>query len=563
MIKNWFLFACVITIAFSGYTQNKRAELLYKEANLARDTSYFIADSLIKAAIELAESEDPNKVNHSFYYLAAKIQFYEGFYEDAQLYYEKAIAQAQKQGDNQKALHYRIRLSDNFLSKGNLADAVKLSLETIEKAKETNDTILVVKAYGSLAEAYRHFDHLDLALKYNKLAIQYAIPAKDEDLIARSYNNLSAVLGEMELNYEAIDSLTKGLRFVSNSNLFARAKFNSNIGYCYRNLGEYQKALEYHRKALSLKNKASMDFSLAYSLGAIGRAHSGLGNKDSAIFYIQQEVEYANRFKNIHQIRDAVSHLSDVYAEDGDYEKAYKFFLQKKEIEDSLYEVELEQKALLYQRKFDLALKEKEIERLKNEQLLKASEQENKILLLAGLFILACLIALLFRYRSIKKQREKERIEVRLKNSQLKAKENKKALADFTKDLMLKNKAVKNLSEQLRVKEKKISELQNSKSKELQKLSELKILTEEDWKKFKFLFEKVYPNFFARLNASKVQYTKGEIRLIALMKLNMGNSEIADTLGISSESVSKSRSRLKKKLETYDHLTLQQVVFEM
>ena len=53
----------------------------------------------------------------------------------------------------------------------------------------------------------------------------------------------------------------------------------------------------------------------------------------------------------------------------------------------------------------------------------------------------------------------------------------------------------------------------------LEHLRQNTILTEEDWARFKALFEKAYPNFFARINQKFPNLTSGELRFIAFVKL--------------------------------------------
>lgn len=125
---------------------------------------------------------------------------------------------------------------------------------------------------------------------------------------------------------------------------------------------------------------------------------------------------------------------------------------------------------------------------------------------------------------------------------------NQDDLESFAQDLQEKNKSIRTLNEVILSQETKLKELASNYDENKSQLTESKILTDEDWTKFKTLFERVYPDFFEKLNKMDKNFTKGEKRIMSLIKLNMNNKEAADTLGISSESVSKSKSRLKKKL---------------
>ncbi|WP_080056399.1 helix-turn-helix transcriptional regulator [Spirosoma aerolatum] len=84
----------------------------------------------------------------------------------------------------------------------------------------------------------------------------------------------------------------------------------------------------------------------------------------------------------------------------------------------------------------------------------------------------------------------------------------------------------------------------------IESLRQSVILTETNWLEFKQLFERVYPHFFDNLLTKYQDLTPAEVRLLALLKLNIASREMAYMLGVSIESLRKSRYRLRKKLET-------------
>ncbi|WP_255066651.1 hypothetical protein [Lacihabitans sp. LS3-19] len=82
----------------------------------------------------------------------------------------------------------------------------------------------------------------------------------------------------------------------------------------------------------------------------------------------------------------------------------------------------------------------------------------------------------------------------------------------------------------------------------LQILEESTILTKEDWETFKNHFEKVYPGFLRNLVKTYPDLTQGEIRFISLKKLGLSNKEMAETLGVSDQSIRTTLHRLRKKV---------------
>lgn len=80
------------------------------------------------------------------------------------------------------------------------------------------------------------------------------------------------------------------------------------------------------------------------------------------------------------------------------------------------------------------------------------------------------------------------------------------------------------------------------------KLLENSLERESDWEQFKVKFKELNPDFLNKLNTNHPSLTKSEIRLLTLIKIGYSQKEIADILNIAPDSVKKSRSRVRKKL---------------
>ena len=86
------------------------------------------------------------------------------------------------------------------------------------------------------------------------------------------------------------------------------------------------------------------------------------------------------------------------------------------------------------------------------------------------------------------------------------------------------------------------------------------ILTEDDWIKFKKLFEKVHLGFFSKLKLKFPELTPAEIRLLSLIKLDLNSHEMANMMGISIMGVKKNRQRLRKKLNLSELEKIENIV---
>ena len=199
---------------------------------------------------------------------------------------------------------------------------------------------------------------------------------------------------------------------------------------------------------------------------------------------------------------------------------------------------------------------------------LQAKKKQNELIILA-LFLLIVTVStsffLIFNQYRKRRRREKEilnidkiRIEQELKNTELQ-------MRKVLKDLGNKNQLVENLNEeidQIKLNDTD-SKLQQETAKISEKLQSFVLLTEENWLDFKKLFEKLNPGFFDYFADNYPDLTNAEVRLAALIKLNLSNLEMAHTLGISPNSVRKTNLRLRKRLNIEEQADLLKLIKEI
>jgi tetratricopeptide (TPR) repeat protein len=128
-------------------------------------------------------------------------------------------------------------------------------------------------------------------------------------------------------------------------------------------------------------------------------------------------------------------------------------------------------------------------------------------------------------------------------------------LSQYLNNIKEKNELIEIFSQQLE--DGKISIVEENNQAYLETLYKSILLTEENWAEFKKIFEQVFPNFFQKLAKKYPILTAAENRLLALEKLSLPDKEMGNMLGISPDSIRKTRYRLRKKYpELLDDNTL-------
>lgn len=130
----------------------------------------------------------------------------------------------------------------------------------------------------------------------------------------------------------------------------------------------------------------------------------------------------------------------------------------------------------------------------------------------------------------------------------------KKHIADIQKDSAEKERLIQLLSKQM-------DENFEQKKKELESgLERYMLVNNDDWLAYRKEFSKAYPDFLAKLRTRAGSLSSGEERLAILMFLGLRRTQIAETLGISPESVSRSQRRLRQKLSPDKNEELEAII---
>ncbi|MBK7872778.1 MAG: hypothetical protein IPJ74_19925 [Saprospiraceae bacterium] len=149
------------------------------------------------------------------------------------------------------------------------------------------------------------------------------------------------------------------------------------------------------------------------------------------------------------------------------------------------------------------------------------------------------------RYRQLKEKQLREQIEY--KNKQL---------TIYTLHLIQKNESLKELQLELNKAIRQSDRKDKSELRQYISMIDYSFRKDEEWEKFKLYFENVYAGFFESLLEQHPHLSQQELRLCALIRLNLSIQEIATILGISAESVKTARSRLRKRMDLSSQETL-------
>jgi tetratricopeptide (TPR) repeat protein len=423
------------------------------------------------------------------------------------------------------------------------------------------------------------FEYMQKALNvFDQYAAEYPYTMRYADALAGSYYRF----GEYR---EAIRHLKRTIQLPLywHELIYFPSVYNT-LALCYQQLMQYDSAALWYHKSYETAAAVKDSFYMALANGNLGYTYYLQQQYDKALPLVETDYSESMRAGETGSATNAALTLSAIYIKKGQptvaekymalvkplvytsrnivvlknwYENLYQLYKAKNNQElsllyaDSLLAYKDSVAAMRDLKAFNQAVLRLETEKHMNEVNMLESRRRHQILLrnslLAGLVLLGIIALLWVNRQLLKHNKEKELAEQQLRFAE-----------QELKSYIQKLKEKSELLEELRIEIDK----ENSDIERIGHINSLLtaiILTEEDWKNFQQLFEKVYPGFFVRLREKMPDLSPADTRLLALIKLKLPPKDMASMLGVSYDAIKKARQRLRKKIDIPEEGGLEEV----
>ncbi|WP_256010611.1 tetratricopeptide repeat protein [Desertivirga xinjiangensis] len=459
------------------------------------------------------------QIGELFYYQAAYSQALDNYY--------KANSIFRKHHYDDELAGNLNKIGETYYYNRQYGIALKSFQEAISIYKKSNNRSGMATSYGFIGQTYEKNNDDKQAFHFQNLALAEFRKLEDQTGIAKIYENLGSI-------YEDKLQLDSALRYFnlaldlnsSRDDRMSQIEILNNIGDVFRKSGRYVESLIYSKKAEKLAVELNEPYQQASACRDLSKAFNLMGKNDSAYHYSEAGREV----------------FMSIFSQDN-----------KKQL-------------LLLQTLFEIEQKDNTIIQFEKDR------QANRLFVIAAIVIIVLLIALAVSI--ISKQRlkiinqhqlnqqnhslfeaQKKVMEADLYTKQLKE-ENLKAelelkskeLTSHTLHLIQKNQLLEELKNKLNAMIKDEKRDQRKELKQVISLISFNNNQDKNWEDFRVVFERVHEHFFESLKKYCNTLTSSDLRLVALLKMNLSSSDIATMLGISQDSLRISRYRLRKKL---------------
>lgn len=358
-----------------------------------------------------------------------------------------------------------------------------------------------IKAFNTIGSSFYKKNEYDSAITYFRQALLQATDNVDTVLEGKVWGNIGKIIYEQN-KYDSAWALFK---------------------------------IDYHYSINdSLFNEA------ANASQWMAKANLARGNKVAALAEAKEALRLLRLWPSGQYLRDTYFTLKEIYRAMGIYDSAFYFSDHYILLNDSL-EKEVATSTLAISK----ARLNSEESRYKIQKINKEKEKQLFIRnsIMAAVVALSLIILLVVNRGRLKNKLALEKAEIEKMQMGQEIESAKNQINSFTSHIIEKTSLIEKLEEQLNG-----NNVTSEQQLLITELSQQTILTEDDWLKFKSLFDKIYPSFFRSLRKNASDITVAEQRMAALTRLQLTSRQMAAMLGISVDSVHKTRQRLRQRL---------------
>lgn len=466
--------------------------------------------------------------------VSANLLYQIGGYARSMDYLNESLVHFRKLNDTQNLteVYFLIGLlylrADNFdLAYEFFIEAKKLSISLADKGK-------LAKVYGNIGHLFEKKEAFDSALYYQQLALDYYSTSTDTLGLASIHDNIGSIYEDLGDFDEAFFHFQMALVLNTSIANYEQAIVNTNnIGDIFRKKGDLKNALLYTKKAQKLSKKANLDYQVKSANRDLSKIYLALGDVHTAFYYLDSAYEMTDNIFSA-EIASQIAKTRSIYELDQNKQRI-ELLEKEKHYEQSLTRV-FGSVALLFFLLGGFIIYQQRSKSIKSRKLLKAE-------------------TLLARKELENAQLSEQKLIAILENKQLREDQlhqeielKGKSLTNSALHMIQKNEFLQDIRAKLSDLKKGSPDTVEKKVKRLIKSIDMNFSLDEDWQEFESIFEQVHSDFYKKLKNLYPDLSASEVRLCAMIRLNLQSKDMAAIMGISHDSLRIARYRLRKHL---------------
>jgi len=387
------LFIFILTVfSIHGNSQNENiVENTLRKAYQTSDSSdlYFLsAKKLLKTKADTA----------SYFYFKFYNKYIANNRDSAQYYSDKVVPYL-RDLDSLERLR-KVYSESHYLKlyQGNYEDALTYNQKALSLAEKLKDTAMISLHLADISNVYHNFEDYEKGVKIGKKAYQIMNSAKE-----KNYKYLIFANNVIAINYDDWQKPDSALFYhYKNLELLKHVEDTLRYGFVLNNIGntllkqkKYSEAKKIIQRSLAINKIRNIDYNLATNYTNLATIAYHENQNALAKEYFIEANQYANKSGNIEKIRDVTQQEAWFYKKVGDYKKALELQEQFYVLRDSVFNDERAAKMAEMETKYETEKKEKQLAETHAALAEKELQVKQKDTIIYGSLGLALLLGLL------------------------------------------------------------------------------------------------------------------------------------------------------------------------
>ena len=581
-----------------------KAELINEIIQIELYSQPIEVKTRIDSLISYSQSIAYKKGEANGYYRMGGYFLNQGKLDSAEYYHSKSLQIHTKIKNITGILDNNVQIASIYIGQSKFDLAHKHLNQNIllynqrDTLRENDDFKFIGSTFHTISHVYSEQGMYNLSLENELRALKLYKLVNDELYIADALNSLGDVETELNNYQHALEYFEEAYQiYEKQGDIYFQIIALNNIGNSHYNMKDYQKAIDIFKNGIEISKKNKFKINEARFWVNLGNCHEKMNNIPLAINCQKKSIEMHKELNHLNDKLNAYVNIGNLYRKAGDYKKSTNFL--NKVISDAEPNGLIKVAALAYDfrsklhndlNQFDLALndykmlvklkdsmfnktKSQQIEELRTiydtekkeqqialqEKEITVLEQQAEISTLQKILLGGGLALSLIGFYGIRQKLKRNKLEKEKVDAELEFK--KKELTTHALHLAKKNEVLEGLKQ--KAQELKENEGSQNGYQQLIRTINFDLQDDNNWENFSRYFEEVHKDFNSNVKTKYPQVTSNELRLMALLKMNLSSKEIANILNISPEGIKKARYRLRKKLEITTEDSLQDLVLSL
>lgn len=459
-------------------------------------------------------------------------------------YYTKALGYFMDMNYKRDAASVLNNMGIFYGVKGNYPLALDYHFKALRLNDELRDQHGCLWGYLYISSIYATQKSFTLALNYATKSKKLGEFLQDKSAVSWGYMLMGDIFLEqkkyslsMENYMHAMEIATKTQEKAIITTSFKK------IGLIYLLEGKYDEALSNFNSSLKLAEETDDKRSVSEILSNIAELLQKQGKWKESVIVGKKALQLAQSLKYPDIIRGAGDILYKIYKQQKDFSNALQYYELSVSANDSMFNLEKLKTIDNLKQNYELEKTKKAIELL---------EKDKKLANQRAFIFGACLVIVIILALYIISYKQRRSKESRLCH-ELEMKESKYLLESKQRELTMKAINFAQQEQILSTLQEQFETLSNDHPTLNETISKMKYsidmyLKNNSFRDFEKYFTEVHPDFYNRIKQNAPDLSQNELRVCALIKLNLNTKQIADITHKTPKSVEVIRTNIRKKL---------------